>query len=181
MNKLFAAVAVLLLVGAVGAARAEQIDNPEYKHWSQFKAGTWATLKSVTEAAGNKTAMEQTHKLVEVTGEKCVIETSMKMEVAGQTIQQPAMKRDVPAKIEKGQPVKTEGKDAPKPKEGEETISVAGKSLKCKTVEVEFDVQGQKGTSKSWTSDEVPGMVVKSSTNSAAAKVELELVNFEKK
>lgn len=180
MKKLYAALFAMVLVA--GVARAETIDNPEYQNWSKFKAGTWVTYKQTTDVAGNKSVSETTIKLSEVTGEKCVLETSVKMEVAGQKIEQPAMKRDVPAKVEKVNPVpQGEVKDPPKPKEGTDTVTVSGNELKCKTVEVEYEAQGQKGTSKSWVSDDVPGMMVKNENKSAQMSMVMELVGFEKK
>ncbi|MCW8133731.1 MAG: hypothetical protein KIS92_25520 [Planctomycetota bacterium] len=181
MKKMYAALFALVLMA--GVVRAETIDNPEYQNWSKFKAGTWVTYKQSTDVAGNKSVSETTIKLLEVTAEKCVLETGVKMEVAGQKIEQPAMKRDVPAKLEKvNTPVQqTETKDAPKPKEGTDTVTVSGNELKCKTVEVEYEAQGQKGTSKSWVSDDVPGMMVKSENKSAQMSMVMELVGFEKK
>ncbi|MBI3830571.1 MAG: hypothetical protein HY291_13705 [Planctomycetes bacterium] len=182
MKTAYLAFAGLALLGLSGLVRAETIDNPEYKHWSQYKAGTWVTWKQTTDAAGNKSVTETTLKLVEVNADKAVIETLMKMEVAGQKIEQPAQKRDVPAKIEKPAPVKQEEvKDAPKPKEGEDTVTVAGKALKCKTIETTLDAAGQKGTTKAWTSDEVPGQMVKSETKTPQVTMTMELVGFEKK
>lgn len=69
----------------------------------------------------------------------------------------------MPAKVEKVE-TKGEDKDAPKPKEGEETITVAGKEYKAKWTEMTVDQNGMKSTTKSWTSEEFPGMILKSET-----------------
>lgn len=180
MNKLYAFLFAFVLVA--GVVRAETVDNPEYQNWSKFKAGTWVTYKQTTDVAGNKSQTESTTKLLEVTAEKCVLETSVKMEVAGQKIEQPAMKRDVPAKFEKGNPVpQGEVKDAPKPKEGTENVTVSGNELKCRTVELEYDANGMKGVNKSWVCEDVPGMMVKNENKSAQMNMVMELVAFEKK
>lgn len=182
MKKTYLAVAAFMLFGLAGVARAEMIDNPLYKHWAQFKPGTWVTYKQASEAAGNKALTESTVKVKEVTAEKVVLETTSKMEAAGQKIDMPAQAQDVPAKIAKPEVDATQQtKDAPKPKEGEDTVTVGGKPIKCKTMEMTFEANGQKGSSKTWTSDDVPGQMVKMEAKSDASTMTMELIAFEKK
>jgi hypothetical protein len=163
----FAAIAVLgLALCASSQARAEDVDNPEFGYWSKFKAGSWVTMKVETEAAGNKTEMENTTTLLEITKEKAVVETKGHMMMGGNKIDIPANKREIPAKVKKGEEPK---KDAPKPKEGDETIEVGGKKLKCHWIEVDSEANGMKTNSKSWMSDEVPGHTVKVESKSEGA------------
>jgi hypothetical protein len=183
MNKTYLAIAAFMLCSLAGVARAEMIDNPLYKHWAQFKPGTWVTVKQTSEMAGQKSITESTTKVLEVTAEQVVLEVSGKMEAQGQKIDMPARKDPVLAKIPKPEAVATpqEVKDAPKPKEGEDTVTTAGKPIKCKTLEITFDANGQKGTTKTWMNEEIPGQMIKMETKSAAMSVILELVAFEKK
>ena len=47
----------LALLSGAASAGEEMVDNPEYKSWSAYKAGTMTKLASITEMAGNKTEM----------------------------------------------------------------------------------------------------------------------------
>lgn len=143
----------------------DEVANEEYKNWSACGVGSWVTMKMETEAAGNKTEMEQTHKLAEKTDEKCVIETSGKMIMGGNAIDLPANKRDVPAKIQKP------SGEAKKPdmKEGDEEIEVGGKKLKCHWVETTMEHSGTKTWSKVWLCDEIPGRMAKMESKSDGA------------
>ena len=76
MKTFLAVVAIILSTVAVADA---QVDNPEYKFWSGFKAGAWVKFKMVSESSGTKTEMEQTVKLVDLTLAKAVVETGMVM------------------------------------------------------------------------------------------------------
>lgn len=161
---LFASAALLALCSS---AVAEEIDNPEFKMWSAFKAGSWVTIAMVTDSAGTKTEMEMTHKVVENTKDKIVIETSNKMKMNDNWMDLGApTKRDVPAKVKK--PEET-GKPADKPKEGSEEIELDSKKLKCKTWEMTTEQSGIKSTSKTWTCEDVPGHTAKMESNSTGA------------
>ncbi|MBL8990861.1 MAG: hypothetical protein JNJ48_04695 [Phycisphaerae bacterium] len=167
MNRLFLPVAAIVCCVSPVLA-ADKIDNPEYKQWSAYKAGTSVTMKTDSEAAGNKSSMSMTTKLVEVTGDKVVLETVMTIDAGGQKMDMPAQKRDVPAKIEKPAETKTDEK-APKPKTGEEEIEVAGKKYKAKWTETTTEQNGMKSIAKVWTSDEVPGTVLKMESKTTGA------------
>ncbi len=162
------------LVVCLGAARAEDemIDNPEYTQWSQFKVGAFATMKTETSMGEQSTTMTTKTKLVELADDHAVLETTTTMTMMGQEIKQPAQKRQVPAKIAKMDPPEVEGQDdMPKPtmKEGTETVTVKGKSIACKTVESTFEYSGMKTWSKSWSSDKVPGSIVKMESKSESS------------
>jgi hypothetical protein len=58
---------------------------------------------------------------------------------------------------------------APNPATGTDTVVVAGKSLDCKTYEVETETAGNKVKTKTWTSDQIPGFLVKSVSTSTGA------------
>jgi phosphomevalonate kinase len=176
-----ALVALAAFALAPAARAGEMVDNPEYKMWSGFKAGSSVTMKMVTEASGMKTEMEQTTTLLEISGDKAVLETKGKMVVSGNAMDMPAQKRDVPAKVEKV--AGGEGK-APEVKESNEEVSVGGKSLKCKKTESTSESNGMKTTSMVWMSDEIPGGTAKmesSTTGAATSKTVMEAVKWEAK
>ena len=150
----------LLLAGFAAADEPATIDNPEFAHWSKFKVGTWVKLESEQTGGGQTMKTTMTHKVVELTKEKAVIETTMSFGMPGMEPQ--TTKRDVPAKMPKPPEVpKTDESLKPEVKEGEETIEVVGKKIKCKTTEMTMDIGQTKSWTKSWTSEDVPGFLVK--------------------
>jgi hypothetical protein len=153
---------LVVAVAAVLTGPRQEVDNPEFKTWSGAKKGAWVKYKMVSEAAGSKTEMEQTTKLLELSDAKATIETAMT--VAGTAL--PGQKRDVPAKV------KTQGDakgDAPKPKEGDEEIEVGGKKLKCHWVETTVESGGNKTVSKVWHSKDIPGGMAKMESSTTGA------------
>jgi hypothetical protein len=164
----FAAVAVLGLVLSASSARAEDMDNPEYGYWSSFKAGSFVVMKMETETGGNKSDMEYTYTLKEITKEKAVVETKGHMMMGGNKIEIPANSRDIPAKVKKGED--TAKKDAPKAKEGDEEVEVGGgKKVKAHWTESETEASGMKTKSKSWMSKDIPGHLAKMESHSEGA------------
>lgn len=172
------------------AAAALAEPNPEYTGWAKCKPGASVTIKGNTEAMGQKTAQTMVTKLVEITPEKAVVETTMTMEVMGQKMAQPAQKRDVPAEIQapkEGQPkidpamvekAKAAAKDA---KKGTDTVTVAGKTLECTTVEMDNEQNGIKAHTKIWNSDQIPGGMVKMTSKTSGAMestTTMEVVEF---
>jgi hypothetical protein len=155
--------ALALFAGAAVAYAGDMIDNPEYKNWSHCKAGSWVTYEMV--ASGNKSSM--TYKLLEISADKAVVETSMPpTKVGDKEYPIPATKRDVPAKVEKP---KDEGAKGEKAKEGDEEIELGGKKVKAHFMEMK--------DSKVWYSDEIPGKLAKSKTSAS----EMSAVKWEKK
>jgi hypothetical protein len=158
--------AAMVLTAGSFCFAAEQVDNPSYKSWAKFKAGTTVTLKTESDMAGQKSDMETTTTLVEINPDKAVIETKMSMNAGGQQMDMPAQKTDVPAKLDKTPEVKPEDpKDKPEVKESSEEVSIpGGKKVKAKVTETKMTANGMNTVSKVWTSEEVPGGVIKMET-----------------
>ena|GEM_PF-1065174 len=201
---------VLVLAGipALAGKTEEKIDNPLYKHWAQFKPGSYATLKVVTMGTTSDTHHTQTPKdpqhreggatfiptsdmrltqtLKEVTAEKVVIELKTVITAGGQKMEQPPTLQDIPAKITKTEVVEQEPTDKvkqgePEIKEGEEEIKAAGKTLKAKWVQTEIKQDEMVIKTKVWTSEDVPGQTVRmisSTEGQVASKSTTELVEF---
>ena len=163
------AVAAALLMGA-SVCMAEQIDNPQYKNWAKFKPGTTVTTKTVSDMGGNKTEMETTTTLVDVAPDKLTLEAKTSMVMQGNKMDMPANKTEVQAKIEK--PAATApAADAPKATTSTEDADAAGTKVKCTVTTMTTTTNGMTINAKTWTSDEVPGMIVKSeSTMDGAMK-----------
>lgn len=164
------------------AALAEKVKNPEYEMWSKFKAGAMSKVEGKTVAAGTESKQTITTKLVEITADKAVIEMVIEMDAMGNKMAMPAQKREIPATIDApaGAPA-TPAAPPADAKTSEETVDVAGKSLKTKVVEATSESNGMKVHSKTWTCDEVPGGLVKSEAHTTGAmesKSEMTLVEF---
>jgi hypothetical protein len=182
MRRAFCSLAVLVL--AVCAARAAEVDNPEYAQWAKYKKGTSVTLKTTTTAAGMTTETLTTTALLDVTDTKLVIETTTVLKVAGMEIKTP-FKRDVPKKVTVPD-VKVDPKVKPpdvKMETGTETVKVAGLELKTKWTVTKLEVAGNTIETKTWMSDDVPGMIVKSESTTKGAfatSTKIELIEFKK-
>ncbi len=169
MTKLtkFAALAVAVALSAAVARGDDKVENPEFKGWSKFKAGTSVAMKMTTEAGGMKFEINMTNKLVEVKDDKLVVETESVTKLNGMDIKSPAQKRDVAKMLgaaPKGFDAKT-GKPEGTTEEGKEKVKVGGTEYECKWYKFkskqklptgEEEVEGQ-----IWMSDDVPGTVVK--------------------
>jgi hypothetical protein len=169
------ALALLFLAPAAGLARAEdkpaapatkKIDNPTYASWAKFKVGTSTTYVTETVAQGQTAKMTATHKLVELTAEKAVIETSMKTEAAGQSFTMPTQRRDelkileVPTGTEATQP-------KPEIKLGTGDVTTPAGTFSCQWTETTVAMAGMTNTSKIWQSESVPGGMVKMESSTA--------------
>ena len=168
----FLAVVAGLLVSVAGAVADAQVDNPEYKRWASFKPGAFVKFKMVTEAGGNITAMEQTVKLLELTGAKAVVEVSMVSSGA----KMPAQKRDIPAKVTVEPAKAPKDVKAVKPAEGDEDVDIAGKKVKTHWIQSTTETGGSKTVAKVWQTTSVPGGTVKmeaSTTGSVTSKTSM--------
>jgi hypothetical protein len=146
------------------------------KHpWASFNTGSWVKMKSTTlmEIAGtkNSTIVETKMTMLEKTADKVVIETEMT--VMGQTSK---TRMDMPLKAS-AEPTAA-AKPAAVPKTGSDTITIAGKSLSCKTMEMETEAGGMKILTKTWTSEQVPGSLVKSVSKTPSSQTTMEVVDF---
>ncbi|HVP12838.1 MAG TPA: hypothetical protein VMV94_16815 [Phycisphaerae bacterium] len=162
----------LIICGlAVSVAQAGgKVDNPMYKHWAQFKPGSFSETKSEINMGDTKINSTTTMTLKELTPEKAVVEVKAVSVMGGQNMEAPPHMLDIPAKIEeekakeidppkKGD--KVNGADVQEVKQGEEELQIADQKLKCKWVELKLVVNDQITTQKTWTSEDVPGRVVK--------------------
>jgi hypothetical protein len=161
------AVFLLLSFGTAAAFAAD-------KHpWASFKPGSYAKLKSTTAAGPTKMTTEMTQTLVSMDANNAVVE--METKVAGQSNK---TRMNVPLKADGKATPAAQGK-APTPTN--ETITVAGKSLACKCYDTETNANGMKSSSRTCTSEAVPGGVVRTVTKMTGAmksETTMELVDF---
>ena len=162
--------ATLAIVGLMATVALAE-DNPMYKSWADHGVGTSVTTKSKTTAAGQTSEMESTQTLVEKTDEKVVIEIVTTMVVAGNKMEMPAQKMEIQAKFDTPEASEKEdppaADDGPKPvtKESEETIEIAGKKYKAKVYDSTIEAEGFTSHVKSWTSNDIPGGVLKTESS----------------
>jgi hypothetical protein len=162
---------------AVSAAQAgEKVDSPMYKHWAKFKPGAFAEMKTESTVMADKTEtksqMTVTMTLKEITPEKAVVEIKAVNVMGDKKMEMPPTNQEYPAKIEEE---KAKEMDTPKKGDnikgaeviavGEEEIKVGDKKIKCKWVETKMKQGDSTITSKAWTTEEVPGQVVKTVTS----------------
>jgi len=146
------------------AAAAEEIDNPMYANWAKFKVGSMLKTRSQSIAAEQKMSIDSTATLLEVTPTKLVVE--MKTETTSGETKLPTRtrKQDVPAKIAKPADSTI--------KRSTEDVTVAGTTYTCQVAEeTRESVQ-----IKTWTSDRIPGGVVKAEMHSEGLSVTTVLV-----
>jgi hypothetical protein len=174
---------LLALMVLANVTRAEPVDNPEFTSWAKFPAGSSVTMKTVTQLKDFKSEVKVTSKLVSVAADKLVIETESITVVNGMEFKGPPMKRDVLKKVDVPKaadpavpPVKPEGKT----ESGTETLKIAGTEVKTKWTKFQTKANGTDVESQTWTSEDVPGMMVKVVTNSGETKMTMELVEIKK-
>jgi len=148
------------------------------KHpWSSFKKGSFVKMKSSSEmeVGGNKMKTETTttQTLKDLTADEAIIESEMVM--ANIPPQKSEMK--FPLKAPEG----PKAADGPKPKEGSEEIDVAGKKMKCKWIETEIEINGQKTVTRIYSNDEIPGHTARMTSKSPTMSMVQEVVEFSAK
>ena len=138
-------------------------ENPMFKSWAKHGVGTSVTTTVKTKAAGQETAMEVTTSLEAKSADKVSLKIVTKMTVAGTTMELPGQTIDIPAVTP---PVEKSAADAPKPETKENTakIKITDKEFNTKVIESTTTIGKITTTSKSWTSEEIPGMMLKMET-----------------
>jgi hypothetical protein len=182
---LFASVCAFVL--ACGAVRAD--DNPAYTSWAKFKPGTSTTMAMASDAGGQTSKTETKTTLKEVTADKVVVEVAMSMEAGGQKMDMPAQTMEYKKVMDAAPATPDAPKDQPnmpKPetKTSEESVTVAAGTFKTKCTESKMKMGEMNTVSNVWTSDEVPGGMVKmeaTTDGSMKSKTTSELKAFDKK
>jgi hypothetical protein len=178
---------VLMLVltpGARGTARAEEVESPQYASWARHPVGTTVRLRTVTEAAGAR-SIETTasYRLVKTTADAVVVEMKVVSDAPGSepegTSQELTIRRLFP--LFPGVKKEDIGKPEGVTKQGEEAVTVAGRTYRARWYEGRGATEAGPSESRTWTSDEVPGRLIRSVTKVPKANktVTQELVAIE--
>ncbi len=174
-------IAAILLSFAAPTVLAEEVENPTYLNWAVFKPGDSVTYKVNVKKDGQSMDMDVTTTLVEVTNDSVTVSRSISFRVAGQPKSDPMESKEViPRRIEDTllDPTVVAVAD-PKSKTGKETLKIGGRKLECTWHEVNVEQVDKTTKGKVWTSDIVPGSVVKLSIDSTQqGKIEMQAVSY---
>ncbi len=175
----------MLLMAFASAASADEVTNPEFKMWSEFKAGSTVTRSMTTDSAGRKIKVTQKATLKSIDRTKAVVSMQQTLVFNGQEIKQPSKDREILAKIKKAEAEKSPANPENAIERGEESIEVAGKKLKCKWYTTKAEQNGTSSLAKVWLHESIPGHIAKMEATTKAggqeAKVDLVVTAFEKK
>ena len=156
---------------ATFAADEETAENPYYKHWAGFKAGTTVVHTERTtfgddatdELPGGVDEKIVKYKLLSVSAERVVVEATVLEKEFLSTTESAPTNIIYPAKVNKAHLAAV--LLAAGAKHGEETLKVKvgeeEKEIKCKTIAGTRKKKDEELKQKFWLSTEVPGGIVK--------------------
>ena len=165
---------------------AESVENPVFKTWASQKKGTVVTSKMNTVAGAIKSDASLINTLVELTDDVATIEMVTIVTSNGMEFKAPATKIEVKKMIEL--PAGKTKADFDKPEglvdQGTETVKVGGVEYKTKWMKIKTTMSGVEIEAKTWTSDDVPNMLVKMESKGKVMGIEssttMELVSVKK-
>ena len=156
---------VALAVAAFVAAPvwAESIENPVFKTWASQKKGTVVTSKMNTVAGTVKSDASLINTLVELTDDVATIEMVTVVTTNGMEFKTPATKIEVKKMVELPAGKTKDFFDKPEGllDQGTETVKGGGVEYKTKWMTIKTTTNGVEIEAKTWTSDDVPNMLVK--------------------
>ncbi len=158
----------LVLVPATRADEPGPAVNPVYRSWARFKLGASVTYRSVTRQKTASTEMSLTYTLTDRTPERVVVESVVRMTVNGKEVTMPASRlvnlkssgASAPGKVGASPPSKQAGLIG----EGTETLPIAGRTIATRWTKVKARSETAENVIQTWSSDDVPGGLVKSVT-----------------
>src|SRR5438046_3079564 len=103
--------AMVLVVVAAAAARAEQVEDPRYAAWKDYAIGSSARYETETAAGGQKMLFESTHKLLEKADDHVTVEVTTSYTIDGAKHSVPPQKQNIAAKSEKKNVAEKESED----------------------------------------------------------------------
>jgi hypothetical protein len=147
----------------------EMVESPSYKLWARFPVGTSVTQRTTTENARfkGKTVTTIVYTVKENDDDHVTVETqATTVRYHGVVEKNPAAvvsyKKMVP--LPEGFKKEDWGKPTKEAEAGEEEITVLGKAYKTKWAKRKGRTDAGQETTQTWTSDEMPGGLVKSVT-----------------
>jgi len=169
------ALALALCVFAVArpaVAVADRIENPVYKNWAGFKPGTSVVYRSTSLVGASRFESTYAYTLIELTADKAVVEMQVTVDSAGKRTKNRPMRLENPRALALPPGTRPEafGKAEGMTEQGEEVVKVAGKDYKAKWYKAKGKSDLGETFTHAWSSDEVPGGLVKSVNTTPANK-----------
>jgi hypothetical protein len=165
---------VLCLASSLGAraeepAREEMVNNPIYKHWSAFKVGTTVTRREKVKFPSKSEEGQRyhdgtlvkdvTHKLVEVTPEKVVVEVVEAEHGRGSLTESAPFRITYFSHIKKG--LGTPKENFAHHKQQDVEVEAHGKKYQGTLVETSYTRGPVAYSQNIWLSDDMPGGIIK--------------------
>lgn len=171
MRREFRWITLCFAVALARIARADDtIDNPAYLDWAHYNPGTSVTYSTDSNTMGNTSAIATTTTLTDLTADKATVSVATSMLVNGKNVDLPPQSQDIPAKVKK--PSASTGMqpaDAPKTETGTQDVQAAGKTYSCTKTTVTTNQNAICNVTTTWTSDQVPGGIVKMESDTSGA------------
>jgi hypothetical protein len=167
--------------GPTKSAGSSASKSPSANPWGSFKVGSFVKTKTTvsTQMMGRTTdtSTETRTTLADLTADKAVLD--IETTVMGNTTK---TRTEIPLTgALQSSPLATSSAQGQNLTTGTDNIVVAGKSLECKTTEFETNSAGSQIKTKTWTSDQIPGFLVKSvstSTGAMTSTTTVETIDF---
>jgi hypothetical protein len=145
----------------------ERVENPTYKLWANFPAGTSVTQRTTTENENNtqKTVTTITYTLREKTDDRVVVESrATTVHYTGRVEENPpaAVTTRRYLTLPPGAGKEDWGKPPAGQEEGEEVVTAAGKEYKARWYKSQDTTDAGPLYAQTWTSADIPGGLVKS-------------------
>jgi hypothetical protein len=157
--QLLAAAIAAVLVAPTPVA-AETVESPIYKSWARTKVGTVVTIKSVTVMKGSTLESSMRYKLVALSAEKATVEMVLSSRGVANPPQKLEYRRDFP--LFPGMKREDIGKPVGATENGLEPLMLAGKEYKTQWYVTKGKTEAGESIARTWTAEDVPGMLLKS-------------------
>ncbi len=158
----------VILIAAGGIAWTEPVKNS----WANFKPGTTITLTNKMVGSMGPMKFEQrttiTSTLKEVTENEVILHmvTENVRVMNGQEQKLKSKETDPHYPLMAEPPPQVKPAEGEKQETGEEELTISKRKFKCKWTQLVQKIEGSKVTTKTWTSDEMPGNLVKMESSS---------------
>jgi hypothetical protein len=160
---------LLLSPDEATADEANFVENPVYARWKNYPVGTEVRYRQHTQARGVDERRLLVYRLRERTADQLSVEIRTRPEGAAEsdeTVQTQTAKRLF--RLPPGISAKQFGKPAGRKGEGQEELGVLGRRLQASWVLSEVRVEAGLTETKTWTSDQIPGGLVRSVSTTPA-------------
>ncbi|MFQ3594012.1 MAG: hypothetical protein SNJ82_12600 [Gemmataceae bacterium] len=143
------------------------VEHPTYRQWKAFPAGTSVTQKTTTDSAKTegKTVTVIVTTLKDKTNDYIVLESQSTTSYAdGRVVEVPAIESKIPREVRLPEGMNPESWGKPQGTTQEEELEAAGKKYRVRRTESRGTTDAGALFQTVWSSDEIPGGLVKSLT-----------------